>query len=71
MVIQHSDVITVFHGRLSDGLKEIKGNPRRKKVRRTNQGFNFLGGSFSYSENVRAQISFKEKGNLRMLAEDF
>ena len=31
MVIQHSDVIAVFHGRLYDGIKEIKGNPEEKK----------------------------------------
>ena len=30
--------------------------PRRKKLHRTNQGSNFLGGSFSNRDNKRAQI---------------
>ena len=40
---------------------EIKSNLRRKKLHRTNQGSNFLGGSFSNRDNVRAPIQFRRK----------
>ena len=37
---------------------EIKSNLRRNKFYKTNQGYNFLGGSFSNRDNVRAPIRF-------------
>ena len=37
---------------------EIKNNFSRKKLHRTNEGSNFLGGSFSNRDNVRAPIQF-------------
>ena len=37
---------------------EIKSNFSRKKLHRTNEGSNFLGGSFSNRDNVRAPIQF-------------
>ena len=36
--------------------------PSRKELRRMNQGSNFLGGSFSNSDNVRAPIQFEREG---------
>ena len=41
------------------GFEEIKTNFRRKKLHATNQGFNFLGDSFSNRDNVRAPIQFR------------
>ena len=52
---------TVFHGWLYGRLIEIQSNLRRKKLHRTNQGFNFLGGSFSSKDNVRAPIQFRRE----------
>ena len=49
---------TVFHVRTQDTFTERKGNLWRKKRCRTNQGSNFLGGSFSNWDNVRVQKSF-------------
>ena len=40
-------IVTVFHARPYGKIIGIKNNLRRKKVHRTNQGSNFLGGSFS------------------------
>ena len=37
---------------------EIQINLRRKELHRTNQGSNFLGGTFSNGDNVRAPIQF-------------
>ena len=37
---------------------EIQSNLRRKKLHRMNQGYNFVGGSFSSRANVRAPIQF-------------
>ena len=41
------DMATVFHSRLHGRFIEIQNNLRRKKAHRTNQGSNFLEGSFS------------------------
>ena len=40
---------------------EIQSNLNRKKIHRKNQGSNFYGGTFSKTENVRAQIQFRRK----------
>ena len=48
----------VFHAWPNVRLTEIQSNLRRKKRHRTNQGSNFLGGSFSNRNNVRASIQF-------------
>ena len=40
---------------------EIQNNLRRKKLHRTNQGSNFLGGSFSNRDNVRATVQFRRE----------
>ena len=37
---------------------EIQSNLRRKKLHRMNKGSNFLGGSFSDRDNVRAPVPF-------------
>ena len=44
-----------IHGRFI----EIQSNLMRKKLHRTNQGSNFLGGIFGNIDNVRAQIQFR------------
>ena len=49
---------------LCTALWQIYGdteNLRRKKLQRKNQGSNFLQGSFSNRDNVRAPIQFKRK----------
>ena len=49
---------------------EIQGKLRRKKLHRTNQGSNFLEGSFGNRDNIRAPIQFRrEKPNI--LKDDF
>ena len=40
------------------GFREIQSNLRGKKLYRTTKGSNFLGGSFSNTDNVRAPIQF-------------
>ena len=54
-----SDMTTVFHARLFLIFIEIRSNLRRKTLQRMNQSSNFLGGNFSNSNNVRAQIQFR------------
>ena len=49
---------TVFHVWPHGKFIEIQSNLRRKKLHRANQSFNFLGGSFSNRDNVRAPIQF-------------
>ena len=51
----------LFHGRHYVRFTEIKSNLGWKKLHRTNQGFNFLGSSFSNKDNVRAQIKFQRE----------
>ena len=53
------DMTTVFHARLYGTFVEIQTNLRRTQIHRTNQGSNFLGGSFSNRDNVRAPIQFR------------
>ena len=48
---------TVFLGRSNGKFIEMQINIRRKKLNRRNQGFNFLEGSFSNRDNVRAAAS--------------
>ena len=43
---------TVFHKRLYGRFIEIQSNLRREKLQRTDQGSNFLEGSFSNRDNV-------------------
>ena len=38
---------------------ETQSNLWRKKIHRTNQGSNFLGGNFSNRDNVRVPIQFR------------
>ena len=42
---------------------EIQSNLRRKKLHRTNEGSNFLGGSFTNRDNVIATIQFRRKSH--------
>ena len=50
---------TVFHAWLYGRFIEIQSNLRRKKLHRTNQTSNFLGGSFNNRDYVRAPIQFR------------
>ena len=63
----------VFHAWLYDRFIEIQSNLRRKKLHRTNQGSNVLGGSLSNRDNVRVPIQFRreEKVNPSILKDDF
>ena len=61
------DMKTVFHAWPYGGFIEIQSNLRREKLRRTNQGCNFLGGSFSNRANVRAPIQFRRERQLQHL----
>ena len=61
----------VFHARLYGRFIEIQRNLRRKKLRRTNQGSNFLGGSFSNRDNVRVQSILDKKVNSSIFKDDF
>ena len=56
-----TDIITVFHARPYGRFIEILSNLWRNKPHRTNQGSNFLRGSFSNRENVRAPIQFRRE----------
>ena len=52
---------TVFHIWPYGRFAEIQSNISRKKFRRRNQGSNFLGGSFSNRDNVRAPIQLRKE----------
>ena len=53
---------TVFHAWYMEyRFIEIRAHLRRKKLHRMNQGSNFLGGSFSNRDNVRAPIQFRRE----------
>ena len=56
-----TDMTTVFHAWLYGRFIEIQSNLRRKKLHRTNQGSNFLGGSFSNRDNVTAPIQLRRE----------
>ena len=53
---------TVYYARLIGRFIEIKSSFRRKKTL-TNQGFNFLEGSFSNEDNVRAEVQYRRERN--------
>ena len=50
---------TEFHAKPLGRFMEIESNLRRKKLHRTNQGSNFLGGNFIKRVNVRAPIQLR------------
>ena len=52
---------TVFHAWSYGRFIEIQSTLRRKKLNRTNQGSNFLGGGFSNKDNVRVPIQFRRE----------
>ena len=54
-------MITVFHARPSGRFVEILNNLWRKKLHKMNQGSNFLRGSFSNRDNVKAPIQFRRE----------
>ena len=61
----------VFHTWPYGRLIEIQSNLRRKKLHRTNQGSNFLRGSFSNRDNVRAPIQFRRESQPQHLKRCF
>ena len=68
--ITSPDITTVFHAWPYDRFIEIQNNLRRKKLHRTNQGSNFLGGTFSIRDNLRAHIHRRES-QPSILKDDF
>ena len=62
---------TVFDTWLYGRFIKIQSNLRRKKLHRSNQGSNFLGGSFSNRDNVGAPFQIEKKVNPRILKDDF
>ena len=46
---------------------EMQSNLGRKKLHRTNQGSNFLGGSFNNRDNVTAPIQFRKESKTQHL----
>ena len=62
------DMKTVFHSWLYGRYIEIQSNLKTsKKLHRTNQGSNFLGGSFSNTDNIRVPIQFRRESQLQHL----
>ena len=55
------DMRTALHTWSNGRFIEVESNLRRKKLRRTNQGSNFLGDNFSNWDNVRAPIQFRRE----------
>ena len=53
-----TDMTTALHAWPYGRFIEIQCNIRRKKLHRTNQFSNFLGGSFSNRDNLRVPIQF-------------
>ena len=49
---------TVFYGKPYGRFIKIQNNLWGKKLHSTNQGSNFLGGSFNKRDNVRVLIQF-------------
>ena len=52
---------TVFLVWQNGRFTEIQSNLIRKKLHRTNQGPNFLGGGFGNRDNVRAPVQFRRE----------
>ena len=61
----------VLHTWPYDRFIEIQSNLRRKKLHRMNQGSNFLGGSFSNRDNVRAPMQFRRESQPQHLKDAF
>ena len=62
---------TVFHAWPYGRFIEIRTSLRRKTLYRTNQGSNFLGGSFNNRDNVRAPIKFRKESQSQNLTRWF
>ena len=56
---------TVFHAWSDRRLTEIQSNLRKKKLHGTDQGTNFLGGTFSNRDNVRAPIQLRRESQFQ------
>ena len=56
-----------FHVWLYGRFIEIQSNLKRKTLHRTNQGCNFLGGSFRNRRNVRAPFQLRKKSQSQHL----
>ena len=65
------DMTAVFHIWPYGTFIEIQSNLRRKKLHRTNHSSNFLGGSFSNRDNVRAPIQFRRESQPQHLKRCF
>ena len=65
------DMTTVFHAWPYGRFIGLQSNLRRKKLHKTNQGSNFLRGSFSNRDHVRAQIQFRRESQPQHLKRRF
>ena len=61
------DMATVFYTWAYGRFIKIQINLRRKKLHRMNQRSNFLGGSFSNTDNVRPPIQFRRESQPKHL----
>ena len=62
---------TVFHTWPYGRFIEIQSNFRRKKLRRMNQGSNFLGDSFSNRDNLSTPIQIRRESQPQHLKRCF
>ena len=60
-------MITVFHAWPYGRFIDIQSNLSSKKLHRTNQGSNFLGGSFTSGDYFRAQNQFRRESQQQYL----
>ena len=61
----------VSHARLNGRFIEIKIKHRKKKLNRTNQRTNFLGGSFSNRDYVKVSFQFRREIEFQHLTRQF
>ena len=62
---------TILYTWANGRIIEIQSNLRKKKLHRTNYSFNFLGGTSSNRDNVRAPIQFRREGQPKHLKRSF
>ena len=62
---------SIYHTKLYSRFLEIKSKFQRKKLYRTNHGFNFLGGGLRNGGSVRPPIQLVKKDSLSILKDEF
>ena len=61
------EVTTVFHAWSHDRFVRMQSNHGGSKLHKTNQGSNFLKGSFGNRDNVRAPTQFRRESQTQHL----